>query len=137
MKTFEEWRKGKMIDAVGEAYDAWQACAAEYQPQLDKAEQIASTLQVDFDAHRGGFAIELKRLKADKVALESIIDEAQKALAAWEHWYSVDSTEFNRDNARDQGLDVLDRSGARGGSVAASPAPSPDNPPTNTDRSRT
>ena len=24
-KTFEEWRKGKMVDAIGEAYDAWHA----------------------------------------------------------------------------------------------------------------
>jgi hypothetical protein len=68
---------------------------------------------------------------------QPIIDEARKALAAWEHWYSVDSTEFNRDNAREQGRAVLDRSGARGGSVAGSPAPSLDNPPTNEGRSRT
>jgi hypothetical protein len=32
---------------------------------------------------------------------------AIEALKAWEHWYSVDSTEFNRDTAREMGLKVL------------------------------
>ncbi len=32
---------------------------------------------------------------------------AIEALKAWEHWYSVDSTEFNRDSAREMGLKVL------------------------------
>jgi hypothetical protein len=125
MKTFEEWmdperRKaikeefpGRSFMAIALAWAAWQACTAEYQPQLDKAEQIARTLQVDFDAHRGGFAIELKRLKADKVALEAIIDEARKQVeqlkGGWQHpvhcgcdWCRL--------------LAALDRSGARGGS---------------------
>lgn len=34
-------------------------------------------------------------------------DSAVSALKAWEHWYSVDSTEFNRDTARDMGLKAI------------------------------
>jgi hypothetical protein len=30
-----------------------------------------------------------------------------EALEAWEHWYSVDSSEFNRDTARDKGRKAL------------------------------
>jgi hypothetical protein len=29
------------------------------------------------------------------------------ALKAWEHWYSGDSSEFNRDNAREDGLKAI------------------------------
>jgi hypothetical protein len=30
-----------------------------------------------------------------------------EALRQWEYWYSVDSSEFNRDNARENGLKLL------------------------------
>jgi hypothetical protein len=38
---------------------------------------------------------------------EKGLREALEALQKWEHWYSVDSTEFNRDTAREEGLKVL------------------------------
>jgi hypothetical protein len=39
---------------------------------------------------------------------EGQIRQLREALKAWEHWYSEDSTEFNRDMAREAGLRVLD-----------------------------
>lgn len=32
-----------------------------------------------------------------------------EALRRWEYWYSVDSSEFNRDEAREYGLSLLKR----------------------------
>ena len=37
----------------------------------------------------------------------NIFEEMLAALEAWEHWYNVDSTEFNRDNAREDGLRAI------------------------------
>jgi hypothetical protein len=39
--------------------------------------------------------------------VEGELRAALEALRKWEHWYSVDSTEFNRDTAREEGLKVL------------------------------
>jgi hypothetical protein len=132
MKTFEEWmdperRKaikeefpGRSFMAIALAWAAWQACTAEYQPEIDwRMEQYTQTLNY---------------LAREKVALQAIIDEARKQVeqlkGGWQHpvhcgcdWCRL--------------LAALDRSGARGGSVAGSPAPSLDNPPTNEGRSRT
>lgn len=36
-------------------------------------------------------------------AADALIDIMLEALEAWERWYSEDSTEFNRDTARDTG----------------------------------
>lgn len=38
----------------------------------------------------------------------SIESELIAALKAWEHWYSVDSTEFNRETARGMGLKAIE-----------------------------
>jgi hypothetical protein len=37
----------------------------------------------------------------------SLLREAMEALAAWEHWYAVDSSEFNREMARGSALATL------------------------------
>lgn len=44
---------------------------------------------------------------AERTARE--LQVARAALRAWEHWYSEDSTEHNRDSAREMGLRALDR----------------------------
>jgi hypothetical protein len=120
MKTFEEWFKDRIGTEERSAFEGWQACAAEYQPEIDwRMEQYTQTLNY---------------LAREKVALQAIIDEARKQVeqlkGGWQHpvhcgcdWCRL--------------LAALDRSGARGGSVAGSPAPSLDNPPTNEGRSRT
>jgi hypothetical protein len=38
-----------------------------------------------------------------------MIREMLAALEAWEHWYNVDSTEFNRDNARELGRKAISK----------------------------
>jgi len=50
------------------------------------------------------------KLSADNEAEPTREQELQKALTAlraWEHWYNEDSTEFNRDNAREMGLRAI------------------------------
>ena len=46
-------------------------------------------------------------------ALIAAAPEMFEALKAWKHWYSVDSTEFNRDTAQIMGIKVLTK--AQGG----------------------
>lgn len=43
----------------------------------------------------------------DNAKLIAAAPEMYEALAAWEKWYGEDSTEFNRDVARDMGLKAL------------------------------
>ena len=44
-KTFEEWRKGKMVDAIGEAYDAWHARDAELAEKDRRIAKLEGQLQ--------------------------------------------------------------------------------------------
>lgn len=92
--------------------------AAEYQSQLNALKlNLASVMKRSED-------------------LQVIIDEARKLADELNVAASVlDSKVLSRIVGSLRA--VLDRSGARGGSVAASPAPLPDNPPTTTDRSCT
>ncbi len=39
--------------------------------------------------------------------------ELLEALKAWEHWYSEDSSQFNRDAARDMGLKAIAKAEGR------------------------
>jgi hypothetical protein len=39
--------------------------------------------------------------------IDVMVKEMLEALEAWEHWYNVDSTEFNRDNAREMGRKAI------------------------------
>lgn len=39
--------------------------------------------------------------------LTAQVEVLRRALEAWEHWYAVDSSEFNRDTAREEGLEAL------------------------------
>lgn len=57
------------------------------------------------DGYNRVLASHVRREEAE--ATESALREAVAALAAWEHWYSVDSTEFNRETARAAGLSAI------------------------------
>jgi hypothetical protein len=138
MKTFEEWmdperRKaikeefpGRSFMAIALAWAAWQACTAEYQPEIDwRMEQYTQTLN---------------NLAREKVALQAIIDEARKLALKWNNMserQSFGNGAITLNYCADELQAVLDRSGARGGSVAGQPEPSSDTPPTNEGRSRT
>jgi hypothetical protein len=143
MKTFEEWMDperravtkeefpGRSFMAIALAWAAWQACAAEYQPEIDwRMEQYTQTLN---------------HLAREKVALQAIIDEARKLAEKWNAIHTAEHEDGSTYKYRIQFLcncardlqAVLDRSGARGGSVAENPASSLDNPPADIDRGRT
>lgn len=82
----------------------------------------------------------LSALRTENAALQSIIDEARKLAAKWRRenpTMGAPGVTHLVLPCADELEAVLDRSGARGGSVAENPASSPDNPPTNEDRSRT
>lgn len=49
-------------------------------------------------------------IEANRRLISAAPDMAE-ALQAWEHWYSVDSTEFNRDMAQFKGLAALKKAG--------------------------
>jgi hypothetical protein len=76
MKTFEEWKKVYLASGgLVTPTTAWQACAAEYQPEIDwRMEQYTQTLN---------------HLAREKVALQAIIDEARKQVeqlkGGWQH----------------------------------------------------
>jgi hypothetical protein len=40
-------------------------------------------------------------------------EEMYEALRAWEHWYAVDSSEFNRDTAQNMGVKALAKAEGR------------------------
>lgn len=45
MQTFEDWRKGKMIDAIGEAYEAWYARDAEIETKQRECDILKSSIE--------------------------------------------------------------------------------------------
>lgn len=49
------------------------------------------------------------RMTEDDAHIIAASPEMLAALKAWEHWYNVDSSEFNRDNARDMGLKAISK----------------------------
>jgi hypothetical protein len=48
-----------------------------------------------------------ERLRSQVEQMREQNEKLVTALKAWEHWYSVDSSEFNRDTAREMGLAAL------------------------------
>lgn len=72
---------------------------------FDKTEEtktFMATAPIDVGA-------EIDRLAATVFERMEERAEMLRVLKAWEHWYSEDSSEFNRDSAREDGLRAIAR----------------------------
>ena len=62
--------------------------------------------------HRSRSLADKEECEANATLIASA-PELLAALKAWEHWYSEDSTEFNRDTARENGLKAIAKAEGR------------------------
>jgi hypothetical protein len=112
MKTFEEWFKDRIGTEERSAFEGWQACAAEYQRELNMMETRAIDAENARDVeHRNWEAVD-----REGYTLRAIIDEARKLAEKWVTGMPPLDTAAAYCRCADDLRAVLDRSGARGGS---------------------